>query len=154
MDKSNSDIEVHILSSLRRNQERIESNRKLGKHRAKYFGELALSHKVAVHKSKQNDQRQLLSRVNPQDLALVSSLGITLSPGRSPLRSPASVHAQQSPLRKYDHDYDDDYDYDNDYQLEEEGGQGDWDGDDLRYMEGATAMDNITRGSNLTYTCE
>ena len=92
MDKSNSDIDFHILSSLRRNQERIQSQSKLGKHRAKYFGELALSHKVATHKSKQYEQRQLLSSLDPQELAVVSSLGGTLSP----LRAPASV--QQSPI--------------------------------------------------------
>ena len=93
MDKDSS-LQVHVLNSLRRNQERIESQTsKLGKHRAKYFGELALSQKVAAHKNKQHGQLELLSKIDPANLLGSSSSDFqTYSPTKS---SSASLPHQE-----------------------------------------------------------
>ena len=77
------DIEVHALSSLRRNQQRADVQCKLGKHRAKYFGELILSQKVNAQNNKQNVMRNLLSRVEPDDLHQLTSLDGIMSPQKS-----------------------------------------------------------------------
>jgi hypothetical protein len=93
---SNLDIEVHILSSLCRNQERIQSQSKLGKHRAKYFGELALSQKVTAHKNKQLDQQEILQRVDfENNLDYFSSKDTQLFP----TKSVSSIH-HQLPIRE------------------------------------------------------
>lgn len=94
MEKSSSasNLELHVVNSLRRNQERIQTHNKLGKNRAKYFGEIALSHRVAVNENKRHDQLQTLECEGSQ-LAYEHAMGSMQ--GISPTTSLNSFQVRQ-----------------------------------------------------------